>query len=709
MIAVFRRELAGLFQTVIGWLYIAATVALFSLYCYAVNLSYGDPSLSQILGQISFIMLISAPVLTMRSLSEERRSKTDQLLLTSPISVGKIVVAKYLAVAAVHTVAVLIMCVTPLIILANGGGTLAQNYVSLLGFWFYGLCALGIGVFVSSLSESQVIAAVLTFVFLFVGFMMSSITSLITGTDVVSSVVKQVMGSFDLVTPLQTFFDGCVSLTGAIYYVSVIALFLFLTVQVIQKRRWSVAGKRWSLSAFSAGFVAIGVAVVVFLNLFAGQLPTTITQIDVTAAQLYTLTDTTKDYLATLDKDVTIYVIGTEDQLDATVKQTLQKYQETSSHITVEYKDPYVNPTFYQQYTTDNIAYGTLIVVCGEISKVVDYDSLFQSEIDYTTYESTTTGYDGEGQIDSAIQYVTADELPTIYQLEGHNEAELSGNFSAAVTKANLTLNSLSLLTSETVPEDAQLVIISGPQTDLSADEATKLIDYVKTGGKLLVILGYNETAQFPQLDSALAEFEVSELPGLVIENDQNMFYQGQWYLLPTVASSEYTASVGDRYIFAPDSKAVSYPESAEGITYTPLLTTSESSINKADPATATGPELEEDKGDTQGPLTVGLAASKTIDDKTATLVIFGSLEMFTDNADAVVSNSNSAMFADTITALTSGGSSGTVVVPVKAYDTARVTISAMAALLWGIVLIGLVPLLCLGAGVFIWYRRRKS
>jgi ABC-2 type transport system permease protein len=710
MFAVFKRELAAMLQTVTGWLYIAATIALFSLYFYAITLSeYGEPLLAATLSSISFILLITVPVLTMRSLSEERRTKTDQLLLTAPIPVMKIVAAKYLAPAAIHTITVAIMGVAPVIVLANGGGGTAQNYVSLLGFWLYGLACLAIGVFVSSLSESQVIAAVLTFVFLFLGYMMSSITGLITGTDWFSTGLKKVMGSFDLVTPLNTFFDGCISLSGVIYYLTLCALFVFLTVQVIQKRRWSVSSKRWSLSAFSAGFVGIAVALAVFVNLLAQEIPSTVSQIDVTANQLYSLTDTTKEYLATLDKDVTIYVIGTENSVDTTVRQTLQKFADTTDHIKYEYQDPYTNPTFYQQYTQDNISLGTLIVVCGEVSKVIDYNNLFQSEVDYETYQTTTTGYDGEGQLDSAIQYVTSDSRPVIYQLEGHDETAMAGNFQSAIEKANATLQSLTLLTSEGVPEDAQAVIVNGPLADLSSDDATKLIDYINSGGNLMVSVNAQATVEMPNLAKVLAEFSVSTVPGMIFENDSSMHYQGQpSVLLPTVASTGYTSSAAGKYVLLPYTIGFSHPDTVEGVEFTPLMTTSDSAVSKTDLNNATTTEFEE--GDVQGPFDVGLAAVKTIDDKTATLVAIGSTLMLDDNADSYVSGSNSALFADTMTTLAAGGSGeGAVVVPVKAYDQAQVTISAMSGFILAVILIGVVPLVLLGAGVLIWLRRRKS
>lgn len=99
-----------------------------------------------------------------------------------------------------------------------------------------------------------------------------------------------------------------------------------------------------------------------------------------------------------------------------------------SDHIRIEYKDPLVNPNFYRDYA-DSVSTNSLIVDSGERAKVIDYYDLYETEYDYYTYSSTTTGYDAEGQITSAIDYVTNAEIPVVYQIEGHGEASLESSF----------------------------------------------------------------------------------------------------------------------------------------------------------------------------------------------------------------------------------------------------------------------------------------
>ena len=230
MKAILKRELKAYFQTVIGWLFIAATLALFGLYFYVYNMYYGSPDITSTLSAITFVFLITVPVLTMRSLAEDRKNKTDQLILTAPVSVEKIVAAKFLATAGVFTACVLIICISPLIMSIFGTVAYAQSYVGVLGFWLYGLACIAIGTFVSSLTESVVISAVLTFVMLFLGYMMSSITNLISSTG---NLLTKILGCYDLMTHMDNLLSGILDISGIVYYVTLIILFLFLTVQSI--------------------------------------------------------------------------------------------------------------------------------------------------------------------------------------------------------------------------------------------------------------------------------------------------------------------------------------------------------------------------------------------------------------------------------------------------------------------------------------------
>ncbi len=716
MSAIFKREFKAYFQSVIGWLFLAVTLCLYGLYFYVYNLVYGYPSISNTLSAISFIFLITVPLLTMRILAEERKNKTDQMILTAPVSVGKVVAAKYLAMAAVYTVVIAVIAVTPLILSAFGTVAFGESYAALLGFWLYGLSCIAIGMFLSSLTESQVIAAVITFAALFLGYMMGSICGLIASSG---NLLTKILGCYDLTSPLDNFSSGMFDLSGVIYYLTLIVLFLFLTVQSIQKRRWSMSVKKIGLGVFSTGMVAFAVALAVVVNLVVQALPSTITQLDATSNHLYSMTDDTKKMLSKLDEDVTIYVLAAEKSADETVAKTLERYKAESSHVKVEYKDPAKYPNFYQTYTDDtSVTRNSLIVVSDKRNKLVNYSNMYEGSYD-SSYNYQTTGYDGEGQITSAIAYVTSDDMPVVYEIEGHGETSISGNFSEVITKANITAQTINLLKYDEIPDDAKAVIINGPTSDFSKDDAAKILAYLQKGGKVLISTTYT-TEDMTNFQSILEAYQVSLQDGIVVEGDKDHYYQQPYYLLPDIASSNLTTSASGGYVFAPSAMGMTYPKNEEStesvdstedttgkITYTPLLTTSDDSYVKQDVANLT--TLDKEDGDINGPFTIGLDVQQKVDDDNTTeLIIYSCQTMLTDDADQMVSGNNSALFSDAITNLVSDSGESTTVIPVKSYDTSTLTVNATVTMLGAIFGIVVIPVLLLIAGIVIWVKRRK-
>lgn len=287
MWTICKKELRSYFTSMTGYVFIAFMLLLTGIYFTAYNMNMKYPMFGYTLSSVTFAFLIITPVLTMRSLAEEKKQKTDQLLFTSPVSIGQIVLGKYLALAGVFLVPVIVMGFYPLIMSRFGTVSMPMAYSALLGFFLLGCANIAVGLFLSSVTESQIIAAVLTFAVLFVCYMMEGIESLFSETayasyaffavlvlavcllfyrmmkSVIPALVTGVLGEgallaaylmkqsifegaiqkflevFNITGHFSNFVDGMMDLTGVVYYLSVIAVFLFLTVQSIQKRRWS--------------------------------------------------------------------------------------------------------------------------------------------------------------------------------------------------------------------------------------------------------------------------------------------------------------------------------------------------------------------------------------------------------------------------------------------------------------------------------------
>lgn len=704
MKAIFKKEFLSYMHSVVGFLFMAVTIFFFALYATVYNLLSGYPYVSYTLSAIIFLFLLAIPILSMRILAEERKQRTDQLILTAPVSVGKIVLGKFFAMAAIFMIPVLLMCVFPLYLQKFGTISMGETYVAILAFALYGLTCIAVGLFISSITESQVIAAVLSFGILFLTYMMSGIQNIISSTG---NLLTKFLGIFDFQTRFANMTNGILDITAVVYFISVIGLLLFLTTQSIQKRRYSVSVRNFSMGAYSSITIVIVVALTVIVNLIAGKVPSKYTNIDVTSNKLYTITDQTKKLLENLTEDINIFVINSEDSADTTLNQTLKYYEDSSSHIKVTYIDPLVNPQFVSQYTTSSIAQNSIVVESAKRYQLISYNDIYETQTDYSTYQQNVTGYDAEGQLTSAIAYCTSEDMPKIYMIAGHNEYTLDSGFQTAIEKENIEYETINLMDYEAVPEDAECIIIHAPEKDFSSDDADKVIAYLNQGGKAFITVEYVGT-ELPNFERILSEFGMTIQMGYAVDTSAGNYYQKPIFLLPNVEYADETNGLTGAYTYliAPYAQGIDVPdEEIEGITYTKLLNGSENSIVKTNITNASTYEKEE--GDIEGPVCIGVKAEKTLDSGTSTIYLFASAQMFTDSIDNAVSGNNKQLFSNIMSTLANHETS--VSVPVKSYEMDSLIVSASDLAVFGIIAVVILPLALLAAGLIIWLNRRSK
>ena len=287
MLAVYKKELRGYLTSMVGYVFIAFVLLILGIYFTAYNLQYASPDFGATLSSVTFLFLVITPILTMRILAEEKKNRTDQLLLTAPISVWKVILGKYLSMVTIYAIPVVISAFYPLIMGRYGVISYPMAYVAVIGFFFLGCAQIAVGLFLSSVTESQVIAAVLTFGILFCSYMMDGIESFFSDAAISSMVafliiavvvgivvyqltkniifsscvggvlvigiaavyfikptvftglIQKFLNLFAIANHFDNFVGGIFDVTGIIYMVSVVCIFVFLTVQCIQKRRWS--------------------------------------------------------------------------------------------------------------------------------------------------------------------------------------------------------------------------------------------------------------------------------------------------------------------------------------------------------------------------------------------------------------------------------------------------------------------------------------
>lgn len=285
--AIYEREVKSYFNTMSGYMVCAFLLLFAGVYTMAYNLNYGYANFEYVLQGMSFIFMIVVPVLTMRSIAEERRQKTDQLLYALPVSMTRIVLGKYLAMLTVFGIPVAVLALYPLLLSSFGTISFVTAYGALVGFAFMGAAFIAVGLFISSLTENQAIAAVLSFLVLLVNYFLTATTEFVSesstasfvavtiiivaialilrfmtkntfaavttflileialvavltfASDALSGLLTTAMEKLSLFDRFDTFVSGVFDITSLVFYIVTAGVFLFFTVQSLEKRRWS--------------------------------------------------------------------------------------------------------------------------------------------------------------------------------------------------------------------------------------------------------------------------------------------------------------------------------------------------------------------------------------------------------------------------------------------------------------------------------------
>lgn len=232
MFAIFRKEVKSYFYSPIAYILIGFFILLSSIFFWP-NLIYQYADFNGVLSTMGFILIFIIPVLTMRILAEDRKNGTEVLLITSPSSIADIVLGKYFATLFVFLVMTAITFIYPIILIAFGGQLTVQLIGGYIGFILLGAAFLSVGVFASSLTENQVVAVVISFVSLLIMWLADGIGGIAGG------IISKILSWFSLISRYEDFNAGILGLSPIVYYISFVGVFLFITIRVIERRRWS--------------------------------------------------------------------------------------------------------------------------------------------------------------------------------------------------------------------------------------------------------------------------------------------------------------------------------------------------------------------------------------------------------------------------------------------------------------------------------------
>lgn len=233
MFAIYKRELRSYFYSPIAYALIGLFILLSSVFFLLINLQQNQADFSGNLSTMGFLLLFIVPILTMKILAEDRKNGTEVLLITSPASITDMVIGKYLALLTIFLVMCVISLIYPISLFIFGKPPLAQLVGAYVGFVLLGAAFISVGVFASSLTENQVVAAIISFVTLLLMWLMESIAGFVGG------IAAKVLNWVSLLSRYNDFSQGVLNLSPVIYYLSFTAVFIFLTIQVVERRRWS--------------------------------------------------------------------------------------------------------------------------------------------------------------------------------------------------------------------------------------------------------------------------------------------------------------------------------------------------------------------------------------------------------------------------------------------------------------------------------------
>ena len=445
-------------------------------------------------------------------------------------------------------------------------------------------------------------------------------------------------------------------------------------------------------------------AVVIVINLIAGQIPEGYRNIDVSSTKIYEISDTSREFLGNLDKEVDMTVLAVKDETDERIVTFISKYAALSEKIHVEWIDPVLHPSALTEYDTSE---NTIVVSCGDTGKTTTVsfgDILVMDSYSYYYYGTASyTEFDGDGQLTGAVSYVANETERTIYQSAGHGEGSLSDTITDLLDKNSFTLSETNLLMTDAVPEDCDLFLMYAPAVDLTEDETEMLGAYLDGGGKVMILFGEMGAADLPNLAGLLEEYGISAVDGYIAD-PVRCYQNNYYYIFPELSvSGDMAAGISSEMVLLTNVHGLELTEPERD-----TISTSEfmSSSDQAYAVTETSQE--------QGRYVIGAAAVETIaeEETDATedtaesrlTVISGASLIDQQITDTFTTLENTTLFMNAVTANFEGVQNLSIEPKSLGVEYNTMQHTGLFSLL---VVFGIPAAVIIG-GFVIWFRRRK-
>ncbi len=689
MRAVFRKELKQYFRSVIGWLFLAIFLFISGYYFVLQNLMNRSGDISVYFRNVISLMMFLMPMLTMRSFAEEKRQRTDQLLLTMPIRTRDVVLGKFFASMAVLGLGMAVTLCFPVILALHGSLELwvtCGNYLAML--LLLG-CFLSIGILVSALTENQIVAAIGTYVILFGLWFSSGFSNTIQNQKLLDA-----LSSLSLMEKYYEMALGVFNPASILLYVTLTGLCLFFTGLVLEGRLRQL----WAYGLLVVlASVSVNTMTTEAVNRFGLKL-------DMTEAGLFQLSELTRETAERLEEPVKLIYLNSQTRADSYISQMLDRYATLSGQISVEYVDITQNPSFTAGYTARGISLEEdgLVVQSSRGEEVLSWEDMYEfSGNGQTGY--AITGFAAERRLTSAILKVTRDTGHRAVLVQGHSE-QLSEALEELLHTGGYETERL-VLDMEELTDAVDTVILAGPTKDYSLAEIEKLDAFLNRGGSLLVFRGAGD-GELPVLDAYLAEWGITPRDQVVLEPSQQI--DTPLNLVPSFASHLINVyfSQNQTYLELPQTRSLAL-DSPGNRAVIPVLNSSPDAYGRFLGEGLT--KLEQREEDQEGPFVLAATSEALVtaegEERRAHVFVCGSSSFYTEDLLRSANVGNSDLILQALAWCNE--EEAQVNIPAKSMGAQQIAITRTSVFILATIFLGVIPggLLLWGIGIF--FRRR--
>lgn len=453
--------------------------------------------------------------------------------------------------------------------------------------------------------------------------------------------------------------------------------------------------------SYTLAITSIVIAIVIIFNMIVNLIPENKRQFDISSTNIYEISSKSKKIINNVDHDVTFYVLAEKSNTDKRIKTFINKYASLSDKIHIKWIDPVLHPSALTKYGTEE---NNIVISCKKTNRTttVSFDDILVSSTSYYSTSSSASSFDGDGQLTSALNYVTSNKEYKAYYTSGHGESSLSSEVTSLLTKSRISTNDLLLMTATSIPDDCDLLIIDGATSDFTKDEVKLLSSYLKKGGKVVTLLAQTNKSM-KNLYGLLKDY------GLTVENgyiaDTERSYQGNYYyLIPNLSvSGDMASGISSSSVMMINSKGMTQSTPVrDSISTDAFMTTS-----------SNGYAVTEKK-QSQGTYVLGATSTESVKvknskgkkvTKESRLTVYGSNMLIDEQITSSFSSlENLTLFTNSVTA--SLDNADNVSISPKSLEVSYNTIAHPGP--FSILVVFVIPVGLIVGGFIVWFRRRR-